>query len=69
MAEALESIASVMKCQEERRAVLDERIASAVTAMAGTVQDLNSGIHEALQHLRHLHPIQNGMEPKDEIYY
>lgn len=69
MAEALESIASVMKSQEERRAALEERMVDAVSAMAGTVQDLNSGIHEALQHLRHLHPVQNGMEPKDEIYY
>ncbi|CAG9784239.1 unnamed protein product [Diatraea saccharalis] len=63
IANALESIAIVMRTQEERRSMLEERIADAITALAGTVQDLNSGVQEAVQHLQQLHPLQvNGME-------
>ncbi|XP_050551473.1 uncharacterized protein LOC118273756 [Spodoptera frugiperda] len=55
IADALESMANIMKNQEERRGLLEERIADALTAIAGTVQDLNSGIQDALQQL---HPVQ-----------
>lgn len=51
MAEALESIASIMRTQEERRGLLEDRIADALSAIAGTVQDLNSGVQDALTHL------------------
>lgn len=47
-----------MRNQEERRNVVEDRIADALTAMAGTLQDLNSGIQETIQHLQQLHPIQ-----------
>lgn len=57
-ADALESIVSLMRNQEERRNMVEIRIADALTAMAGTLQDLNSGIQEAIQHLQQLHPIQ-----------
>ncbi|XP_049882670.1 uncharacterized protein LOC126378370 [Pectinophora gossypiella] len=69
MAEALMSMAAVMKSQEERRAMLDERIADAITTIAGTVQDLNSGVQEALRHLQQLHPIQsNGPSLKRDVF-
>lgn len=55
IADALESMANIMKNQEERRGLLEERIADALTAIAGTVQDLNSGVQDALQQL---HPVQ-----------
>ncbi|KOB62820.1 Uncharacterized protein OBRU01_25016 [Operophtera brumata] len=65
MAAALESIASVMQSQEERRAMLNERIADALTTISGTVQDLNSGVQEALQHLHQINPVQtNGPDYK-----
>ncbi|KAJ8729261.1 hypothetical protein PYW08_000842 [Mythimna loreyi] len=51
MAAALELMANVMRAQEERQGVLEVRIADALSAIAGTVQDLNSGIQEALPHL------------------
>ncbi|KAI5634497.1 hypothetical protein NE865_12724 [Phthorimaea operculella] len=57
MASALESMATVMRSQEDRRVMLDERIADALTVIAGTVQDISSGLQEALQHLK---PLQNG---------
>nr|XP_021185878.2 uncharacterized protein LOC110373078 [Helicoverpa armigera] len=67
IADALESMASVMRAQEERRGLLEDRIADALTAIAGTVQDLNSGVQEALQHL---HPLQaNGPDLKGDVFY
>ncbi|XP_059046208.1 uncharacterized protein LOC131841863 [Achroia grisella] len=69
MAEALESIASVMRSQEERRAMLEDRIADALTAIAGTVQDLNSGIQDAVQHLQQVYPVQtNGPSIKGDVF-
>lgn len=69
MAEALESIASVMRRQEERRALLEDRIADALTAIAGTVQDLNSGVQEALTHLNVMQPLHtNGPDLKEDVF-
>lgn len=69
MAEALESMANVMRSQEERRGMLEERIADALTAIAGTVQDLNSGVQEALQHMQQIHPLQtNGPDLKGDVF-
>lgn len=66
MAEALESMAAMMRSQEERRSMLDERIADALTVIAGTLQDLGSGVHEAVQQLRqHNLPQANGPGMKD----
>ncbi|KAJ2953807.1 hypothetical protein O0L34_g1434 [Tuta absoluta] len=59
MASALESMSAVMRSQEERRAMLDERIADALTAIAGTVQDISSGVQEAVQYMKQ-RPLQNG---------
>lgn len=56
MAAALESIATVMQSQEERRTMINERIADALTTIAGTVQDLNSGVQETLHHLQRINP-------------
>ncbi|CAB3230709.1 unnamed protein product [Arctia plantaginis] len=69
MAEALESIASIMRTQEERRGLLEERIADALSAIAGTVQDLNSGVQDALTHSQQIHPSQaNGSELKTDVF-
>lgn len=69
MAEALESIASIMRTQEERRGLLEDRIADALSAIAGTVQDLNSGVQDALTHLQQIHPSQaNGPELKTDVF-
>lgn len=59
MADALTSMAAVMRSQEERRMMLEERIADTLTVLAGTMQDLSSGVQEAVQHLRQLHPLQS----------
>lgn len=70
MAEALASMAAVMRSQEERRAMLDERIADALTTIAGTFQDLNSGIHEVVQNLQQSHLIKsNGPDLKEDIFF
>ncbi|XP_026757356.2 uncharacterized protein LOC113517037 [Galleria mellonella] len=69
MAEALKSMASVMRAQEERRAILEDRIADALSAIAGTVQDLNSGIQDAVQHLQQVYPMQtNGPNIKEDVF-
>lgn len=60
-------MASSMRAQEERRGLLEERIADALTAIAGTVQDLNSGVQEALQHLNSLHADRTGLT--GDVFY
>lgn len=56
MAEALESLAAAARAREERRSMLDERVADALTVLAGTLQDLSSGVQQTLQHIQRLHP-------------
>ncbi|KAM3964667.1 uncharacterized protein ACR2FA_001057 [Aphomia sociella] len=69
IAEALQSMASLMRAQEERRGILEERIADALSVIAGTVQDLNSGIQEAVQHLQQVFPTQtNGSHVKEDVF-
>ncbi|XP_075991636.1 uncharacterized protein LOC142986944 [Anticarsia gemmatalis] len=69
MAEALESIASVISHRDERTRYFEERVADALVAIAGTVQDLNSGVHEALTHLQHLPHMQaNAPDLKEDVF-
>ncbi|KAJ8726524.1 hypothetical protein PYW07_001222 [Mythimna separata] len=65
MAAALELMASVMRAQEERQGLLEVRIADALSAIAGTVQDLNSGVQEALPHL---YPQTNNTALKGDVF-
>ncbi|XP_053604513.1 uncharacterized protein LOC128671773 isoform X2 [Plodia interpunctella] len=68
MATSLETIANLIKAQEERRSILEERMTDALTAIAGTLQDLNSGVQEAVHHLQQVHPIKtNDRNIKDEF--
>lgn len=68
MADALESMASIMRLQEERRSMLEERIADTLTSVAGNVQELNNGIQEAVMHLQRLNPTSNGPDIKDHVF-
>ncbi|XP_068621484.1 uncharacterized protein [Battus philenor] len=68
MAEALESISTIMRAQEERRTLLENRMADALTAIAGTVQDLNSGIQDALQQLTQIQHLNNGSNVKNDVF-
>lgn len=66
MAAALESMAATLRAQEERRSMLDERIADALTVAAAAAQDLSAPVLEAVQHLRrHACPLDNGHDVKN----
>ncbi|XP_013182870.2 uncharacterized protein LOC106129000 [Amyelois transitella] len=68
VAASLEKMASLFKAQDKRQSILEERMANALTAMAGTLQDLNCGIQEAVQHLQQTHPVQmNDRNMKDVL--
>ncbi|KPJ12735.1 hypothetical protein RR48_02637 [Papilio machaon] len=64
IAEALQSISNVMLVQEERRKLLENRMADALTAIAGTLQDLNSGLQDTLQRL-----IPSEPSLKNDVFY
>lgn len=64
IAEALHSISNIMLVQEERRKLLENRMADALSAIAGTLQDLNSGLQDTLQRLI---PSEPGL--KNDVFY
>lgn len=64
----MESIAGVMRSQEERRGMLEERIADAMTAIAGAMQDLSSGLQNVLQHIQHLQSSPTETSMKEVVF-
>ncbi|XP_050670410.1 uncharacterized protein LOC126969140 [Leptidea sinapis] len=49
MADALQSIASTLRSQEDRRAIIDNKVTDTLSALAESIRDLNNGVQDVLQ--------------------
>lgn len=65
MAEALESIASIMRSQDERRIFAEDRLTETLTEITGTVHDINGQVQVVVEHLQRKNSVQsNGPDIK-----